>query len=157
MLYIIKEMYVFSPETRELRLNSDHEITLTLSNQASRLLMEFIKNGDEVLSKDFLLKVVWQDFGLTPSSHNVYSAMSELRRSFSSIGEVETVIKTVPKIGFQFTQQVRQFSEKVESNEVPENEGGSKATNALTLLIVIFFSIMTLLSSYVVAESQRKK
>lgn len=154
MLYIIKDLYVFSAETKELRLKNTHEVTLTLSNQASRLLMEFIKNGDAVLSKDYLLKAVWQDFGLTPSSHNVYSAMSELRRSFSKIGEVEPVIKTIPKVGFKFTQKVRQFSEETKDNRELKTE--ERENKIILIPVMLLFSMLTLLVSYVAAESQRK-
>ncbi len=154
MLYIIKDLYVFSPETKVLRLHNDHEVTITLSNQASRLLMEFIKNGDAILSKDYLLKAVWQDFGLTPSSHNVYSAMSELRRSFSNIGEVEPVIKTIPKVGFKFMQKVRQFREETEESRELKTEEREKRIFVIPMML--FFSMLTLLASYVAAESQRK-
>lgn len=102
MFYVINDWLKFIPEHKTISTIDNEDVSVTLSNQASRLLMEFIKNGDETLSKEFLLKNVWEAFGLTPSSNNLYSALSELRKSFMLLGENGKMILTVPKVGFQF-------------------------------------------------------
>ncbi|WP_421081956.1 winged helix-turn-helix domain-containing protein, partial [Serratia fonticola] len=86
MLYIINGVIQYSPKLKELSLVQEEQNSLVLSNQASRLLMELIKNAGNDLSRDYLLKHTWEDFGLTPSNNNLYSAVSELRRAIASLG-----------------------------------------------------------------------
>ncbi|WP_415837946.1 winged helix-turn-helix domain-containing protein, partial [Serratia silvae] len=102
MLYIINKVIKYSPESKELSQVQEEQNSLVLSNQASRLLMELIKNTGNDLSRDYLLKHTWEDFGLTPSNNNLYNAVSELRKAISSLGITEKVIITIPKVGFKF-------------------------------------------------------
>ncbi|EPN2807072.1 winged helix-turn-helix domain-containing protein [Serratia marcescens] len=137
MFYVINGWIKFSPEDSQLSSMKDEDIMLTLSNQTTRLLMEFVKNSDEVLSKDYLLKSVWEDFGLTPSSNNLYSATSELRKAFNNLGETEAIIKTIPKVGFQFLPTITTPEiEKKEKEESQQKEKNVKKPAAISVMIV---------------------
>lgn len=49
---------------------------------------------------------VWEEFGFTPSGNNLNKAVSELRKSFQSLGEGHELIVTVPRYGFRFDADV---------------------------------------------------
>ena len=49
---------------------------------------------------------VWEEFGFTPSGNNLNKAVSELRKSFQSLGEGHEFIVTVPRYGFRFEADV---------------------------------------------------
>ncbi|MGQ5793294.1 winged helix-turn-helix domain-containing protein [Serratia sp. IR-2025] len=106
MNYVINKSIVFSTAQKMLHLDDSSENSVTLSNQASRLLLEFIKGNRTPLTKEHLLKNVWEDYGLTPSNNNLYMAVSELRKSFSNLGIEETLISTIPKTGFLFEASI---------------------------------------------------
>jgi DNA-binding winged helix-turn-helix (wHTH) protein len=109
--------------------------------------MVFIKNLDEILSKEYLLKVVWDDFGLTPSNHNLYSSISELRKAIANLGVDEKLITTIPKVGFQFNATV-EFS-SVESNiESQVNLKKGKNTNKERIIGYLTTTILTVLSTF---------
>ncbi|EIM8480850.1 winged helix-turn-helix domain-containing protein [Serratia marcescens] len=141
MFYVINGWIKFSPEDSQLSSMKDEEIMLTLSNQTTRLLMEFVKNCDEVLSKDYLLKSVWEDFGLTPSSNNLYSATSELRKAFTNLGETEAIIKTIPKVGFQFLPRIT--TPEIEHKEKEGSEQNEKHIKKPTMIYVIVVLLLT--------------
>ncbi|MFI8416991.1 transcriptional regulator [Serratia sp. NPDC078593] len=109
MFYIINKTIKYSPSNRVLSLLEEEENSVVLSNQGSRLLMELIKNSNSCLSREYMLKHVWEDFGLTPSNNNLYAAVSEIRKAFSALGMTEKVITTIPKTGFEFNCSIETF------------------------------------------------
>lgn len=142
MRYMLNNSVCFLPETRELSLVDDEQTAIVISNQACRLLLEMIKRNGENLSREHLLKSVWEDYGLKPSNNNLYMAISEIRKALTSLGLERTVIYTIPKIGF-----------KLNCNIVPiEVNRGShitqkKAKPKKTFFILLAGTITTLLVS----------
>lgn len=106
MKYIIELDVVFSPEDKTLSLNNDHNICVTISNQANRLLLEMVKRKNEILNRNELIKNVWEDYGFTSSNNSLNVAVSELRKAFSSLGKDPQIISTIPKVGLQFVADV---------------------------------------------------
>jgi len=104
--YIIELDVVFSPEDKTLSLNNDHNICVTISNQANRLLLEMVKRKNEILNRNELIKNVWEDYGFTSSNNSLNVAVSELRKAFSSLGKDPQIISTIPKVGLQFVADV---------------------------------------------------
>ncbi|OUC37001.1 putative membrane protein [Enterobacter sp. J49] len=102
MIYIINKTAVFSSELKKLSLYLDSESYVILSNQAARLIVELIQNNGITLSREHLLKHVWEDYGSTPSNNNLYMAISELRKAFRLLGMNDKIISTIPKTGFLF-------------------------------------------------------
>ncbi|BEU78171.1 winged helix-turn-helix domain-containing protein [Enterobacter asburiae] len=69
-------------------------------------MQEFIKHKGCDLSREELITRVWEEFGFTPSGNNLNKAVSELRKSFQSLGEGHEFIVTVPRYGFRFEADV---------------------------------------------------
>lgn len=106
MRYSIERTIIFSPEENTLKLINELETELKLSNQATRLLKEMITNKDIILSRDELLKKIWEDYGFTASGNSLNVAISELRKSFFNLGINPKIITTIHKTGFQFSADV---------------------------------------------------
>lgn len=106
MKYIINLTIVFDPENRVLMLSNKHHLTTALSNPATRLLVELIKNNKIELSRDTLIKSVWEDYGFSPSSATLSNHISELRKAFESLGISKDILITVPRIGFKMDAEI---------------------------------------------------
>lgn len=106
MFFICNNSLLFDPEAHAISLVGQPETVLTLSAPAVRLLQEFIKHKGRDLSREELIARVWEEFGFTPSGNNLNKAVSELRKSFQSLGEGHEFIVTVPRYGFRFEADV---------------------------------------------------
>lgn len=106
MFFICNNSLLFDPEAHAISLVGQPESVLTLSAPAVRLLQEFIKYKGRDLSREELIARVWEEFGFTPSGNNLNKAVSELRKSFQSLGEGYEFIVTVPRYGFRFEADV---------------------------------------------------
>jgi DNA-binding winged helix-turn-helix (wHTH) protein len=106
MFFICNNSLLFDPEAHAISLVGQPESVLTLSAPAVRLLQEFIRHKGRDLSREELITRVWEEFGFTPSGNNLNKAVSELRKSFQSLGEGHEFIVTVPRYGFRFDADV---------------------------------------------------
>ncbi|MGP2849887.1 winged helix-turn-helix domain-containing protein [Serratia marcescens] len=134
MKYIINLTVVFDPESRVLMLRNNHDLNVVLSNPATRLLSELIKNNKTELPRETLIKNVWEDYGFSPSSATLSNHISELRKSFESLGMSKDILVTVPRIGFKMdaeihpeTKQPQDQSEVEETNlPLPTNQASEQ-------------------------------
>ncbi|CAM3829558.1 winged helix-turn-helix domain-containing protein [Serratia silvae] len=106
MKYTINLIVVFDPEYRTLALNNNNQTTLELSKPSCRVLNEFIKNNGNTLSRDSLLKNAWEDYGFPASNAGLNNCISDLRKSFVSLGLEKPIIITLPKIGFRMEADI---------------------------------------------------
>jgi len=106
MIYIINLTIIFDPENRQLRIKDQHQLATGLSKPATRLLSELVKYAKTELSRDILLKHVWEDYGYAPSNASLSNHISELRKSFELLGEDKEIIATVPKVGFKLEADI---------------------------------------------------
>ncbi|MCV3771637.1 winged helix-turn-helix domain-containing protein [Enterobacter sp. RD4-1-1] len=140
MFFICNNSLLFDPEAHSISLVGQPESVLTLSAPAVRLLQEFIKHKGCDLSREELITRVWEEFGFTPSGNNLNKAVSELRKSFQSLGEGHEFIVTVPRYGFRFDAEVIfQPGEKtpsVDPQEVKPQRGSMKKWAIVAVLIV---------------------
>jgi DNA-binding winged helix-turn-helix (wHTH) protein len=157
MFYILNKVIKYSPESKELSLAQEEQTSLVLSNQASRLLMELIKNIGNDLSRDYLLKHIWEDFGLTPSNNNLYGAVSELRKAISNLGITEQVIITIPKVGFKFKCSVDFIPKEAYTTKTESKK--KKPTSINHPRLVSFFCAFCIAALamlyYILVESKR--
>jgi DNA-binding winged helix-turn-helix (wHTH) protein len=109
MYFILNKSIKFIPATNELCLVLHDGNSILISNAASRLLDELIRNVNEISTRDELLQKVWEDYGYTSSYNNVYMAVSELRKAITTLGHSKNIIITVPKIGIKLVADVDIF------------------------------------------------
>ncbi|MDC2891041.1 winged helix-turn-helix domain-containing protein [Psychrosphaera algicola] len=91
--------YHFFSETRTL-LNIQTNQETYLEPKVADLLLYFLQNPQRVISKDELIKDVWQDSVITDNS--ISWAISQLRKALDDHPKAPTFIKTYPKKGYQF-------------------------------------------------------
>lgn len=106
MKYIINLIIIFDPENRSLSLKDDNQLTVGLSNPATRLLSELIKNNRIEMARETLIKHVWEDYGFTSSSATLSNHISELRKAFEALGGSKNILITVPRIGFKMEAEI---------------------------------------------------
>lgn len=106
MKYIINLTIIFDPESRLLMLRNNNQLTVGLSNPATRLLSELIKNNKIELARETLIKHVWEDYGFSPSSATLSNHISELRKAFEALGASKDILITVPRIGFKMEAEI---------------------------------------------------
>lgn len=106
MKYTINLIVVFDPENRTLALNNNNQTAIELSKPSCRVLNEFIKNSGDNLSRDSLLKNAWEDYGFPPSNASLNNCISDLRKSFVSLGIEKPIIITLPRLGFRMEADI---------------------------------------------------
>ncbi|HGM5486282.1 TPA: winged helix-turn-helix domain-containing protein [Serratia marcescens] len=106
MKYIINLTITFDPDNRVLMLRNNDQITIGLSKPATRLLNELIKNNKNELTRETLIKHVWEDYGFSPSSATLSNHISELRKSFEALGGSKDILITVPRVGFKLEAEI---------------------------------------------------
>nr|WP_241391086.1 winged helix-turn-helix domain-containing protein [Serratia proteamaculans]ULG16497.1 hypothetical protein 1137p_00100 [Serratia proteamaculans] len=106
MRYILNLSIVFIPENRILSLLNDDNNSVSLSSPACRLLLELVKNNGSTLTRSWLLKTVWEDYGFVGSNSNLNNYIGELRKAFSSLDSQSEIIITIPKIGIKAEAKV---------------------------------------------------
>lgn len=177
MKYIINLTIVFDPEGRQLMLRNNNQLATGLSNPATRLLIELIKNNKLDLSREVLIKRVWEDYGYSPSNASLSNHISELRKSFESLGISKDIILTVPRMGFKMDADIhpetRHASESDiktevighENNVVEEKSQPSQPTDSKTrtgrkhtkVLIVICCLILITLASVAAVKVYKER
>lgn len=105
-----KELYEFGPfriDPQKQLLLRDGEL-IGLAPKAFQLLLVLVRRGNQVVSKDELMKAVWPDTfveetNLTRNIFNLRKALGET--------EIDRFIVTVPGLGYRFATAVRRVPE----------------------------------------------
>ena len=104
MIFLISEEIKFNPEDGSLTHCATQE-TVKLTLTASRLLETLLKAPDGILSREQLLTMVWDNYGLQASNSSLNQYISILRRTLAAFGCEELII-TVPKMGFRLNPDI---------------------------------------------------
>lgn len=97
---------VFDPDSRLLMLRNNTQLTIGLSKPATRLLIELIRNNKIELTRETLIKHVWEDYGFSPSSATLSNHISELRKAFEALEISKEILLTVPRVGFKMDAEI---------------------------------------------------
>lgn len=116
MRYIINLTITFDPDSRLLMLRNNDQHTIVLSKPATRLLIELIKNNKNELTRETLIKHVWEDYGFSPSSATLSNHISELRKAFEALGGSKDILITVPRIGFKMEAEIHPETKQQKEN-----------------------------------------
>ena len=93
---------VLDTDKRELRRGAD---PVSITPQVFDLLEYLIRNRDRVVSKDDLIAAIWR--GRIVSDAAVTTRINAARNAIGDNGEVQRLIKTLPRKGFRFVGAVR--------------------------------------------------
>ena len=105
MRYLFEE-YAFDTDRRELHRRAD---VVSVAPQVFDLLNYLIRNRERVVSKDDLLKAIWN--GRSVSDAALTTRLNVARSVIGDSGENHRLIKTLPRKGFRFVGMVREAIE----------------------------------------------
>ena len=103
--YLFEE-YAFDTDRRELHRGAD---VVSVAPQVFDLLDYLIRNRERVVSKDDLIKAIWN--GRSVSDAALTTRLNAARSAIGNSGEEQRLIKTLPRKGFRFVGQVREARE----------------------------------------------
>ncbi|MGL5699531.1 MAG: winged helix-turn-helix domain-containing protein, partial [Kluyvera sp.] len=104
MRYNINARFIYDATDGTLTLPESDEPDSQLSITASALLFFFLRNTG-VISREEVLKKVWDDNGLTSSNSNLNQYLSMLRKTFRHYG-IDNIIVTVSRGYLQLNPDV---------------------------------------------------
>ena len=105
MLYRFED-YVLDTGRRELRRRSG---LVAIEPQVFDLLECLVRNRDHVVSKDDLLRTVWN--GRIVSEFALTTCINAARTALRDSGEAQRLIRTLPRKGLRFVGEVREQDE----------------------------------------------
>ena len=103
MRYLFED-YALDTDQRELRRGAD---TIALAPQVFDVLAYLIENRERVVSKDDLIKTIWQ--GRAVSDAALTTRLNVARSAIGDSGEKQRLIKTLPRKGFRFIGVVNEM------------------------------------------------
>lgn len=105
MHYIVNNSIIYNPADGNLHHTESGDV-ITLPLPAQRLLPILLDSEGNLISRDYLLEKVWDQFGLTGSGNNLNQYLSIIRRSFSQMG-CDAFIETIPRVGVRLFDSVK--------------------------------------------------
>ncbi|XSB54183.1 winged helix-turn-helix domain-containing protein [Enterobacter ludwigii] len=107
MKYLIAHTVVYDTESGELTIpGAEAPEGKKLTNTANRILSLLIATPGVVLERQYLLEQVWESAGHTSSSSSLNQYVSILRKTLTSLTDIEETIIVVPKVGFFFSSDI---------------------------------------------------
>jgi adenylate cyclase len=115
--YLFEE-YAFDTNRRELHRGGD---AVSITPQVFDLLDYLIRNRERVVSKDDLIKAIWN--GRSVSDAALTTRLNAARGAIGDSGQQQRFIKTLPRKGFRFVGDVREVRENADPNsgDAPES------------------------------------
>src|SRR5262249_36839435 len=130
---------------RQALLRDGEEVTLT--PKVYSLLVIFVENPGRLLSKDELIKLLWEDSFVEEANLNVN--VSALRRALGEKPNDDRYVVTVPRRGYRFVADVRTAATAPPAEEVrsvaeiePDRRSGSRFFTP-AIVVVVFLIIAT--------------
>ncbi|HGP0574796.1 TPA: transcriptional regulator [Serratia marcescens] len=114
-IYLIDNECIFNAGENTLKSKGDDEFKIQLPNASARLLTVLIQRVGEVVPRDALLKIVWEDHGYKGTDNNLNSYISQLRTRLLAIGMSGDIISTIPKQGFRFNANIKELNSEIDS------------------------------------------
>ena len=105
MRYLFEE-YAFDTDRRELHRGAD---VVSVAPQIFDLIDYLIRNRERVVSKDDLIKAIWN--GRSVSDAALTTRLNAARTAIGDSGEEQRFIKTLTRKGFRFVGAVREAQE----------------------------------------------
>src|SRR6202165_4053549 len=117
--YLFEE-YAFDIDRRELHRGAD---VVSVAPQVFDLIDYLIRNRERVVSKDDLIKAIWN--GRSVSDAALTTRLNAARTVIGDSGEEQRFIKTLPRKGFRFVGAVHETNRPSGTEAVPDSRFGS--------------------------------
>jgi len=114
---------------------------VTLPAKSFDLLSVLVQNSGRLLTKEFLLRTVWQDVAVEENS--IAKAISEIRRALGEDPKAPRFIATIAKHGYRFLPRVTVRTGQSSQSGTPSTSEVRLAGERLTSLAVLPFIWLT--------------
>ncbi|MGG9647467.1 winged helix-turn-helix domain-containing protein [Escherichia coli] len=148
MNYIIEETLLYYSETGILcPIDKENENSIALPGTPNRILSYLLIHKGKALSKEDILKGVWESHGIDGSSNSLKQYLSYLRKIFAAYFPGKEVITTVPKRGYMISDEVN--IKEIESDTPKDKQVPGKKTKRKILFTIICISLLISLALFV--------
>lgn len=132
--YVINESVIYTPSTHSLYSITRNE-SITMAIPASLCLSLLLKNKGKIVSQTELFHSVWGERGMKVTPNTLHQNISLLRKSLSGLDVDGLVIKTIPRRGFMFSDElvVKESNDDDEYSLADNQDHKGKAGEAVTL------------------------
>jgi DNA-binding winged helix-turn-helix (wHTH) protein len=107
--------YVLDVARRELWRGAE---PIAVEPQVFDLLLYLVQNPDRVVTKDELLRAVWD--GRIVSDSAITNRINAARRAIGDSGNAQRLIRTVPRKGFRFIGAIEEFVDEPTRAAIPQ-------------------------------------
>ncbi|SNY69798.1 winged helix-turn-helix domain-containing protein [Enterobacter sp. CC120223-11] len=156
MKYIIEDRIIFRPDDGTFWMTEREGEKVILPPIMARLMTLLLEEQGEVLTRDEIMDRVWTIHGLEPSGNSLNQYISNIRRNFQNVGLGDEVIKTIPRIGFVLSSEIKiekddrvvpvsETAPDIQQRE-PTQETGSRSVTRKSFcfpLFAVFIAAMT--------------
>lgn len=121
--YLLDDYVTFIPSDSSLRFSHEEEESqesFLLPVPAARLLQVLLERSPELITKEELLQIVWENYGMKGSMHNLAHYTMILRKAFTHMHMDKRVIVTVHKKGLMINPQIDVKLIGLESSDIPQ-------------------------------------
>ena len=129
------ENYAFDTDQRELRRKTD---VIAIAPKVFDLLNYLICNRERVVSKDDLIRTIWQ--GRIISDAALTTRLNAARNAIGDSGDEQRLIKTLPRKGFRFVGAVQEASGPTTVVVMAQPPGPASALPDKPSLVVLPFT-----------------
>lgn len=120
---ILNDSVLFEPDKNSLTsLRAMPVQKIILHTPASECLRQLLLHNDQVVSQKLLFEQVWEKNGAFVTVNTLYQNIVSVRKGLKAAGIAEDVIKTLPKIGFKISVNVKEADSEM---AIPPPEGRS--------------------------------
>ncbi len=137
MRYIIAGKLIYYPDNATLSLlvsekEDIEEQVMNMSPILNRLFLLLLTERGTILSREYMLQKLWDDYGKEGSMNTLNQYISVLRNILKKHIEVDTIIR-VPNTGIVFNSEIEVLEKNdVDNSDSLENENREIKTNKLT-------------------------
>lgn len=107
-VFVINHSVRFDPLSRMLVVLDRPEVMVQLHTPASECLRLLVSHNGETLTHQFLSEEVWEKKGSYVTANSLYQNIAAIRRGLKAVGLDETMLKTIPKTGFQIYASIEE-------------------------------------------------
>src|SRR6187399_2244239 len=120
--------HTLDADRRELRRGAE---SISVEPQVFDLLIYLVENRDRVVSKDDLIASVWG--GRVVSDSTLTSRINAARKAVGDSGELQKLIRTIPRKGLRFIGAVNEQPDNIQPLETPPQQIREQPRKALPL------------------------
>ncbi|WP_187433230.1 winged helix-turn-helix domain-containing protein, partial [Serratia marcescens] len=158
MKYIIDEKVIFRTDDGAIWPSGDEESKVILSPIVSRLLALLLEEKGIIMTRDDIMHRVWTAHGLEASGNSLNQYISQLRKIMSNFGLGDSVIHTLPRIGFRLDEHlnVQWLPSSTEVQPKPVDEIKIKTNrkhHPIIFLLTPAFLLISITVPYIISEA----